>query len=51
LFEKEGEWWAEPIIGKSGLITTLVKSDGLVEISSEKEGISQGDYVPVIAPR
>ncbi|MEH7155425.1 molybdopterin molybdotransferase MoeA [Neobacillus drentensis] len=51
LFEKEGEWWAEPIIGKSGLITTLVKSDGIVEISSEKEGIAQGDYVPVIASR
>ncbi|MEH6991632.1 gephyrin-like molybdotransferase Glp [Neobacillus drentensis] len=51
LYEKEGEWWAEPIIGKSGLITTLVKSDGIVEITSEKEGISQGDYVPVIATR
>ncbi|WP_090762548.1 gephyrin-like molybdotransferase Glp [Bacillus sp. OK048] len=51
LFEKEGEWWAEPIIGKSGLITTLVKSDGIVEITSEKEGISQGDFVPVIATR
>ena len=51
LVEKEGEWWAEPIIGKSGLITTLVKSDGMVEISSEKEGISQGEYVPVIASR
>ena len=51
LFEKEGEWWAEPIIGKSGLITTLVKSDGIVEITSEKEGISQGEYVPVIATR
>ncbi|MCM3692999.1 molybdopterin molybdotransferase MoeA [Neobacillus niacini] len=51
LFEKDGEWWAEPIIGKSGLITTLVKSDGIVEIISEKEGISQGDYVPVIATR
>ncbi|WP_413305113.1 gephyrin-like molybdotransferase Glp [Bacillus sp. 1P10SD] len=51
LVEKEGEWWAEPIIGKSGLITTLVNSDGIVEISSEKEGISQGEYVPVIASR
>ncbi|MEH7180745.1 molybdopterin molybdotransferase MoeA [Neobacillus vireti] len=51
LFENEEEWWAEPIIGKSGLITTLVKSDGIVEITSEKEGISQGDYVPVIATR
>ncbi|ESU34391.1 molybdenum cofactor biosynthesis protein [Bacillus sp. 17376] len=51
LEEKDGEWWAEPIIGKSGLITTLVKSDGIVEIVSEKEGISQGEYVPVILTR
>ncbi|PGV49522.1 gephyrin-like molybdotransferase Glp [Bacillus sp. AFS037270] len=51
LFEKEGEWWAEPIIGKSGLITTLVKSDCLVEISSEKEGVSQGEWIPVIPSR
>ncbi|MBU8914938.1 molybdopterin molybdotransferase MoeA [Bacillus sp. FJAT-29953] len=51
LEEKDGEWWAEPIIGKSGLITTLVKSDGIVEISSEKEGVSQGEYVPVILSR
>jgi molybdopterin molybdotransferase len=51
LSEIEGEWWAEPIIGKSGLITTLVKSDGLVEILSEKEGVSQGEYVPVLLSR
>jgi len=51
LFEDNGEWWAEPIIGKSGLITTLVKSDGIVEIVSEKEGILQGESVPVIASR
>jgi molybdopterin molybdotransferase len=48
LVEIEGVWWAEPIIGKSGLITTLVKSDGIVEILSAKEGILQGEYVPVI---
>ncbi len=51
LFEQEGEWWAEPIIGKSGLITTLVKSDGIVEIISGKEGIAQGEYVPVLPTR
>lgn len=51
LLEKDGEWWAEPIIGKSGLITTLVKSDGIVEIHSEKEGILQGESVPVILSR
>lgn len=48
LVEKEGEWWAEPILGKSGLISTLVKSDGMIEIASEKEGVRQGDWVPVI---
>lgn len=51
LLKKDSEWWAEPIIGKSGLITTLVKSDGIVEIHSEKEGILQGEYVPVILSR
>ena len=51
LLEKDSEWWGEPIIGKSGLITTLVKSDGIVEIHSEKEGILQGEYVPVILSR
>ncbi|WP_059171784.1 gephyrin-like molybdotransferase Glp [Bacillus sp. FJAT-27445] len=51
LFERDGEWWADPIIGKSGLITTLVKSGGIVEIVSEKEGITQGEYVPVIATK
>lgn len=48
LVNKEGEWWAEPILGKSGLISTLVKSDGIVEIVSIKEGVRQGDWVPVI---
>lgn len=48
LVKRNKTWWAEPIIGKSGLITTLVKSDGIVEISSEKEGIEEGEYVPVI---
>lgn len=51
LFEQDNEWWAEPIIGKSGLITTLVKSDGIVEIASSKEGISQGEFVPVLPTR
>lgn len=51
LFLQDGEWWAEPIIGKSGLITTLVKSDGIVEIVSAKEGIFQGEYVPVLPTR
>ncbi|RXI98674.1 molybdopterin molybdenumtransferase MoeA [Anaerobacillus alkaliphilus] len=51
LIEQEGEWWAEPIIGKSGLISTLVQSDAVVEIKSEFEGARQGDFVPAILLR
>jgi molybdopterin molybdotransferase len=47
LFEENGQWLAEPVFGKSGLISTLVKSDGLVEIPSQNEGIQKGDRVLV----
>jgi len=46
--EKRGEeWWAHPVFGKSGLISTLVKSDGMVEITAQKEGILEGEFVHV----
>jgi len=48
LAEKDGEWWAEPIIGKSGLISTLVQSDAIIEIKAENEGARQGEFVPAI---
>jgi molybdopterin molybdotransferase len=48
LFEEKGEWYAEPIFGKSGLISTLVKSEGLVEIPAPNEGVQKGDLVKVI---
>lgn len=45
---REGdEVWAEPVHGKSGLISTLVKADGLVTIPSSKEGLLAGDWVEV----
>jgi len=45
---REGaEVWAEPVHGKSGLISTLVKADGLVTIPSSIEGILAGDWVDV----
>ncbi|MDQ0154368.1 molybdopterin molybdotransferase MoeA [Robertmurraya andreesenii] len=47
LFEEDNEWYAEPILGKSGLISTLVKSEGMIEIASESEGVHKGDQVPV----
>jgi molybdopterin molybdotransferase len=46
--EKRGEeWWAQPVFGKSGLISTLVKSDGMIEIAANKEGIMEGEFVHV----
>jgi molybdopterin molybdotransferase len=47
LEEREDGVWAVPVFGKSGLISTLVKSDGMVEISANKEGILEGEAVYV----
>ena len=48
LKQKEGVLWAEPILGKSGLISTMVKADGLIEIGMNTEGIDEGTQVEVI---
>jgi len=48
LVHKEGVIWAEPILGKSGLINTMVKADGLIEIGMNTEGLDQGTEVAVI---
>ncbi|MET3288980.1 UNVERIFIED_CONTAM: molybdopterin molybdotransferase [Brevibacillus sp. OAP136] len=47
LEEREDGLWAVPVFGKSGLITTLVDSDGMVEIPASKEGILEGEFVKV----
>jgi molybdopterin molybdotransferase len=47
LYEDNSQWYAEPILGKSSLISTLVKSEGLVEIPSVNEGVQKGDFVRV----
>jgi molybdopterin molybdotransferase len=39
---------AEPIFGKSGLISPLVEADGLIRIDMNSEGLYQGDVVSVI---
>jgi molybdopterin molybdotransferase len=42
-----GEMKAYPILGKSGLIRTLVQADGIVVIPAAKLGIDQGELVTV----
>ncbi|MCC6175404.1 MAG: molybdopterin molybdotransferase MoeA [Chloroflexi bacterium] len=40
--------WAEPVFGKSNLIYTLVKSDGMVKIALDKGGLTEGEWVQVL---
>jgi molybdopterin molybdotransferase len=42
-----GNLMADPILGKSGLINTMVKADGLIEIGLNMEGLDQGSPVSV----
>ena len=47
LEDREGELWAVPVLGKSGLITTLVKADGTIVIPLHVNGIEAGEIVDV----
>jgi molybdopterin molybdotransferase len=44
----EHGWLAEPLFGKSGLISTLVEGDGLVKIARSEEGLYEGEKVEVM---
>ncbi len=39
--------WADPVLGKSGLIATMLKARGEIVIASEKEGLIAGSWVNV----
>jgi molybdopterin molybdotransferase len=47
LENRDGELWAMPILGKSGLITTLVRADGSVTIPMNRLGLKKGEWVDV----
>lgn len=44
---QDGRFLAEPVLGKSGLISTMVKADGLAHIPAGKEGVEAGEIVEV----
>jgi len=44
---KDGVLTAEPVFGKSNLISTLVRADGLVKVPSDASGIQAGERVTV----
>jgi molybdopterin molybdotransferase len=48
LKEEGGELWAVPVLGKSGLIRTLVKAEGTIVIPSHVRGIEKGERVNVL---
>jgi molybdopterin molybdotransferase len=47
LEERNGELWAMPLLGKSGLITTLTRADGTVVIPLNKLGVHEGEVLEV----
>jgi molybdopterin molybdotransferase len=47
LEEKDDGLWALPVLGKSGLITTLVKADGTFVIPVNKNGVEKGEEIDV----
>ena len=47
LTRKDGVLTAEPVFGKSNLIYTLVRADGLVKVPADASGIQAGERVTV----
>jgi len=47
LLPSEGGWLAEPVFGRSNLIFTLVRADGLIRIPPEATGLPSGAEVLV----
>ncbi len=47
LIERNGEVWADPVFGKSNLIYTLVKADGMLIIPINANGLQAGEWVEV----
>jgi molybdopterin molybdotransferase len=48
LTKDTNNYQATPVFGKSGLITTLIETQGYIEIPPQKEGLETGTWVDVI---
>lgn len=44
---RDGELWAEPIFGKSNLIYTMARADGMLRVPLDQAGLYAGDLVTV----
>ncbi len=47
LEERDGALWAVPQLGKSGIITTMTRADGLIVVPLDQDGVAQGAEVEV----
>ncbi len=47
LEEKDGTYWASPVFGKSGVISHLVRANGLLKIDIHEEGLEEGEEADV----
>jgi molybdopterin molybdotransferase len=47
LERRAGELWAVPVFGKSNLIYTLIRAEGVVKVPLDSNGIAQGASVTV----
>jgi len=47
VYEEGEKFYAEPILGKSGLISTMVRASGLIKIGLNVEGLEKGSKVAV----
>jgi molybdopterin molybdotransferase len=47
LEEREGDLWAEPVFGKSNLIYTMVKAEGMICVPLDSNGLHKGELVAV----
>ena len=48
LVKRDDVLYAEPVLGKSGLIKTMVQADGLLEIGENVEGMEKGSIVSIM---
>lgn len=48
LQKSDGYWLANPIIGKSGMVSSMARSHGFFQIPLDSEGLYKGDKVDVI---
>jgi molybdopterin molybdotransferase len=47
LEEKEGQLYAEPVFGKSNILSNMIKADGIAQVPLDKAGLAAGEPVLV----